>query len=85
MSAWETVDKLSLSVGFSPRLIRGQCRERRFVAARRKIAMKLQEAGYNSTEIAKAMSRDHTSVLYLLGRTAAAKRRKRVPGPYSGT
>lgn len=85
MSAWATVDALCKANGVKPWIIRGQCREQKFVRIRRRIALHLQGAGYNSTEIAKAMSRDHTSVLYLLGRTAAAKRRKRVPGPYSGT
>ncbi len=85
MSAWETVDAMALSAGFAPQLIRGPRRKRKLVVVRRRIAIHLEHAGYNSTEIAKAMSRDHTSVLYLLGRTAAAKRRKRVPGPYSGT
>lgn len=85
MSPREMVAKMSLAAGVSPLLIRGQCRERRFVVVRRRIALGLQAAGFNSTEIARAMDRDHTSVLYLLGRTAAAKRRNRVPGPYSGT
>ena len=47
------------------------------VAARRWVCKRLQERGFTVAEIGAMMGREHSSVLYLLGRTAKARSRKR--------
>ena len=59
--------------GMTPKLVLGPCRVRRLVAARRETAIRLVEEGLSVREVAMVMGRDHSSILYLLGRLAKCR------------
>lgn len=55
--------------------VRGKSRSTSMARARREIAAVMHAAGCSSVEIGRELGRDHSTILYLLGRTAAAKAR----------
>lgn len=60
--------------GVSEAALRGPGRMRFLVLARREFCLRATVLGYSSTEIGRAINRDHTTVLHLLdrlGRTPA--------------
>lgn len=56
------------------RQILSSSRDRKFVSARRHLAIKLSERGYSTCDIAALLNRkDHTSICHYLGTTAKSK------------
>lgn len=62
-------------------LLTGRCRRYCVVSARIEIALKLNARGYSTTRIGMILQRDHTTIVYYLGRGKrhAARRRWRAP------
>ncbi len=54
--------------GLEPREILGRSRFQNVVRARVEVAKRLDERGYSSPQIGKILNRDHTTVLYYIGR-----------------
>lgn len=52
----------------NPDLIRSRRRQAPLVIERKKVAHKMREAGFSTPIIGEIMDRDHTSILYMLGR-----------------
>ena len=56
-------------LGVSVWRVRSRSRDRKLVMVRRDIAHRLREAGHSFPAIGKALNRDHTSIMHLLGKT----------------
>lgn len=59
VAAWRGVD---------PRKIVGPCRNRRVVLARMEIARQLDARGYSTSRIGAILNKDHTTIVFYLGR-----------------
>lgn len=51
--------------------IRGDCRKRNLVVCRWYIAGRARKAGFSFPQIGRALNRDHSTIVYALGRLAA--------------
>lgn len=58
--------KVSVASGYPPEEIRGPCRRRDLVKARREFAFWARQAGASLPEIGRCLNRHHTTVMHLL-------------------
>ena len=66
--AREIIKVVALERGVSMDLIRGNCRWREVVLARAEVARQLTKRGYSGTRIGAMLNKDHSTILYYLGR-----------------
>lgn len=66
LSDYLWVSVLIRRMDYSPEEIRGHNRATRFVEVRQAIARTLRNEGWSLLRIAKAMHRDHSSIIWLL-------------------
>ncbi len=55
--------------------IRGKSRDRYVYQARQDIAKELYDLGLSTTQIGKYLNRDHTTILYMMGRLNRNKKK----------
>lgn len=60
--------EVAAKFGLTVRMIRGDSRFREIVIARAEIARRLSRRGYSSPRIAAILGKNHTTILYYLGR-----------------
>lgn len=68
------VSEAAADAGVSPKDILGQSRLRTVTEARKQCYRALSKEGYSSSKIGQMMGRDHTTVLYGIGRVKKAQR-----------
>lgn len=80
LAARQIINEVAETYGVSPEMIVSERRSLNLVAARKDIAEMLDARGYTSPQIGRALNRDHTTVIYYLGR-AKRKARPALIGP----
>lgn len=62
------VDEVAAHYGLDPGLLISPCRVERVFRARIEVAKRLRAIGYSMPRIGKVLNKDHTSIVYYLGR-----------------
>lgn len=64
----DVLRRVASECGTTPAMVRGFRRDAAARTARRRAIAEMREAGASSVEIGRALGRDHTTILYHLGR-----------------
>ena len=62
------VDEIAEEFGTTPELILGKCRAHLLMQARVEVAKRLDARGWSSKQIGRVLNRDHTTIIFYLGR-----------------
>lgn len=73
----EFIDAVCIRYDITRQELTGDGRQQRLIIARREVAEELSRRGWSTPQIGRCLNRDHSSIVYLLGRRANNEKRRK--------